>query len=258
VVFIITDDQDVELGSLNAMPIVKKELIEQGTMLRNFFVDVPVCCPSRTSFLSGRYAHNNGAFSQPQGPGGMPTEDSGGGNWCGNGIFWKGPKQNFTVATYMKAAGYITGIFGKELNTVDANFVSPGWDRYFVLMDECKYFGNSWADDGRKTTLNSSVYMTTAIQDAAFQWIDANRRTSERPWPFFAYIAPHAPHQPAQPDVMHETAFADLKAPRTPAWNMSAPDHHWYSYTMYCTLSTVHCTLHTIACLKHLGRPPLV
>lgn len=26
---------------------------------------------------------------------------------------------------------------------------------------------------------------------------------------------------------MHETKFADLKAPRTPAYNLSAPDHHW-------------------------------
>ena len=41
------------------------------------------------------------------------------------------------------------------------------------------------------------------------------------------YMAPHAPHQPAQPDVMYETAFANLTAPRTPAWNISAPDHHW-------------------------------
>eukprot|EP01050_Picozoa_sp_SAG11_P010642 SAG11_NODE_1078_length_5963_cov_5.690825_3_plen_130_part_00 len=26
---------------------------------------------------------------------------------------------------------------------------------------------------------------------------------------------------------MHETKFAKLKAPRTPAYNLSAPDHHW-------------------------------
>ena len=58
-------------------------------------------------------------------------------------------------------------IFGKELNSVDASYVSPGWDKYFVLMNECVYFGNSFADNGRKTTVNESLYMTTAIQDAA-------------------------------------------------------------------------------------------
>ena len=90
------DHQDVELGSLNAMPILNQQLVQQGTMFRNFFVDVPVCCPSRTSFLSGRYAHNNGAFGGSHG-------------WCGKGVFWQGPKQNYTMATYMKAGGYVTG-----------------------------------------------------------------------------------------------------------------------------------------------------
>ena len=120
-------------------------------------------------------------------------------------------------------------IFGKELNSVDASYVSPGWDKYFVLMNECVYFGNSFADNGRKTTVNESLYMTTAIQDAALEWIVANKRNASagKIWPFFAYVAPHAPHQPAQPDIMHEQDFADLTAPRTPAWNLSAPDHHW-------------------------------
>ena len=45
VIFIITDDQDVELGSLSSMPILQRELVQQGTTLANFFVDVPVCCP---------------------------------------------------------------------------------------------------------------------------------------------------------------------------------------------------------------------
>ena len=78
---------------------------------------------SRTSFLSGRYAHNNGAC-------GIAPHSTAPGGWCGNGHFWKGPLQHYTVATYMKSAGYVTGIFGKELNEVDVNFVPPGWDRY--------------------------------------------------------------------------------------------------------------------------------
>ena len=44
-IFIITDDQDVELGSLSSMPILQRELVQQGTTLANFYVDVPVCCP---------------------------------------------------------------------------------------------------------------------------------------------------------------------------------------------------------------------
>ena len=49
VIFIITDDQDVELGSLSSMPILQRELVEQGTTLQNFFVTVPVHYVSSSS-----------------------------------------------------------------------------------------------------------------------------------------------------------------------------------------------------------------
>lgn len=220
VVFILTDDQDTLLGSLEAMPIVRRELVAKGTTLTHFYVDVPVCCPSRTSYLSGRYAHNNGAVAT------LPHARTAHG-WCGNGVFWKGPKGHHSLPVYMKSAGYVTGIFGKELNSAEPTYRSPGWDKYYVLLDECNYYGNSWADDGRRTTVPPTMYMTTAIADAAFGWIRRNVRTPSRPWPFFANIAPHAPHQPAQPDVNYTTLFAPLAAPRTAAWNLSAADHHW-------------------------------
>lgn len=149
------------------------------------------------------------------------------GGWCGEGYFWKGPLQHQSVATYMKAAGYTTGIFGKELNVVDTTYVSPGWDRYFVVEDECNYFGNRFADNGRLTQVGSETYMTTAIQNTSLEWIRSNRRTPVRPFPFFLYIGVHAPHQPATPDVKYESLFPNVTAPRTPAWNMSAADHHW-------------------------------
>ena len=45
--FIITDDQDIKLGSLDVQPQVRSLLTEKGMFFQNAFVTTPVCCPSR-------------------------------------------------------------------------------------------------------------------------------------------------------------------------------------------------------------------
>lgn len=46
-VYILTDDQDIKLGSLEVQPAVQSLLVEQGLFFNNAFVTTPVCCPSR-------------------------------------------------------------------------------------------------------------------------------------------------------------------------------------------------------------------
>ena len=48
-IIILTDDQDVLLGGLEPMPKTRRLLQEQGATLSNFFVNTPICCPSRTA-----------------------------------------------------------------------------------------------------------------------------------------------------------------------------------------------------------------
>jgi hypothetical protein len=66
--------------------------------------------------------------------------------------------------------------------------------------------------------------------------LNANGVSAGDKRPFFAYVAPKAPHiedgpgwpmaQPA-PWYNQSSLFEGIKAPRTPNWNLSAPDHHW-------------------------------
>lgn len=58
IIFILTDDQDIEMGSLDHMPFVQKHLIDKGTLFRNHFVTTAICCPSRVSLWTGLHAHN--------------------------------------------------------------------------------------------------------------------------------------------------------------------------------------------------------
>lgn len=57
-VFIITDDQDLHLSSLDYMPLVQKHLGEQGTFYKRHYCTIAICCPSRVSLLTGKAAHN--------------------------------------------------------------------------------------------------------------------------------------------------------------------------------------------------------
>lgn len=58
VVFVLTDDQDVHLSSLDYMPLVKKHLVERGTFFSRHYATTAVCCPSRVTLWTGRFAHN--------------------------------------------------------------------------------------------------------------------------------------------------------------------------------------------------------
>lgn len=58
IVFILTDDQDEQLGSLDYMPFVQKHFVNEGTYYRKHFCTISICCPSRVSLLTGQAAHN--------------------------------------------------------------------------------------------------------------------------------------------------------------------------------------------------------
>lgn len=56
VLFIITDDQDLHMNSLSAMPKLNKLLGDGGTTYERHFCTVSLCCPSRVNLLTGRAA----------------------------------------------------------------------------------------------------------------------------------------------------------------------------------------------------------
>ena len=59
ILFILTDDLDAKLGTLQYMPHLQQLMVSQGLMFNDFLIDTPLCCPSRSSFLRGQYLHNH-------------------------------------------------------------------------------------------------------------------------------------------------------------------------------------------------------
>lgn len=58
VVFILTDDQDLHMNSLDFMPNLQKHLVQEGTFYEKHYATIALCCPSRVSLWTGRAAHN--------------------------------------------------------------------------------------------------------------------------------------------------------------------------------------------------------
>ncbi|HYX23386.1 MAG TPA: sulfatase-like hydrolase/transferase, partial [Thermoanaerobaculia bacterium] len=53
VVFILTDDQDLVLNSMSYMPQTRALLAQQGMTFTQDFVPLSLCCPSRSTILTG-------------------------------------------------------------------------------------------------------------------------------------------------------------------------------------------------------------
>ena len=57
ILLFITDDQDNFLDGMTPMTKTKS-WFKNGQEFTNAFVSTPVCCPSRSSILTGKYQHN--------------------------------------------------------------------------------------------------------------------------------------------------------------------------------------------------------
>ena len=97
VVVVMTDDQ--RLWDMEAMPQTKRLIGRAGTTFENAVATYPLCCPSRSTFLSGQYEHNHGVL----------------GNHAPEGGYAKFDFTN-ALGVWLQAAGYRTAHVGKQLN----------------------------------------------------------------------------------------------------------------------------------------------
>lgn len=213
-VFILTDDLDAELGTIDYMPYLKELLISKGLTLEDYFVSNPVCCPSRSTYLRGQYNHNNGVYTNDPPSGGFER-------------FYLLENESSTLATWLQAAGYNTVFLGKYLNGYpfreDRTHVPVGWTEWYGAAKGRPYPGYKYSLNENGVLVDYDVegqgeaqYMTDVLARITVDFI---RRSVDDPAPFFIYLAPFAPHEPARPAPRHEQLFPDLAAPRTASFN---------------------------------------
>jgi arylsulfatase A-like enzyme len=190
VLLILTDDQGFGDIGIHGNPRIKTpnldRLSRQGIELEHFYV-CPVCSPTRSSLLTGRYNYRTGIVDTYLGRSMMRPDE-------------------VTLAQMFRAAGYRTGIFGKWHlgDNYPLRPMDRGFDESLVLKgggisqasDPPTPGGSSYFDpllqfNGK--LIGTKGYCSDVYTDAALRFIGQSR---ERP--FFAYLAYNAPHEPLQ------------------------------------------------------------
>src|SRR5215216_1214833 len=206
IIFVLTDDLDY--ASAQKMPNLRSLLIDQGTSFENAFVSHPVCCPSRSTILTGLYDHNHDVRSNNPPDGGFQK------------FLSEGHEEN-TIAVNLQESGYQTAFFGKYLNGYpagDPTHVPPGWDEWYGKEEGQKLYDYDINENGEVISYGKKTedFYTDVLSGQATDFV---RRAAPEDRPFFAFIARTAPHEPATPAKRHKGAFADEKVPRPPSFD---------------------------------------
>jgi len=161
-------------------------LADGGIRFTSFYVPTPVCGPSRSALLTGRYPPRCG----------MP------GN-IGPDTEYGLPLEEITLASLLKQEGYNTMHIGKwHLGHYKPEYMptSRGFDHYFGLLYSNDMI-RPWVQTDTPLRLMKDIeaiedtviqeYLTVRYTEQALQFIESNRDH-----PFFLYLAYSMPHLP--------------------------------------------------------------
>ena len=205
IILFLTDDQDQLLFGMDPM-IKTKTWFQTGQSFDNAFVSTPICCPSRSSLLTGRYQHNTHVVN-----------NSISGNCYGKK--WYGLESRSTFASILKDnTDYDTFYAGKYLNQYHGKAVPRGWNYWAGLIGNSRYYNYKLNINGHLEHHGFNYtedYLTDVIGRLALNFL--RNQTCQRPFLMvLAFPAPHAPFTPAPQYADH---FSELVAPRIPSFN---------------------------------------
>jgi arylsulfatase A-like enzyme len=177
---LMTDDQSHDSLTAQFMPRTLAGLADEGVRFTEGFDTTALCCPSRSSFLTGQYARHHGVHV---------NQDR---------------LEATTIADRLHAAGYRTGLVGKYLNSWkgDARPEFDDWTAWIAGYEDAKM-------NVRGTFESVPGYQTYVLRDFALRFL----RETPADQPFFLMFTPHAPHLPATPAPQDADAYTEL-----PAW----------------------------------------
>ena len=206
IVLILADDLSMDLVSdkggilAKTMPNLAKMQREGATFTR-FFVTDSLCCPSRTSLLTGKLPHNSGVYTNVPPSGGYRG-------------FMDHGNEAASIAVALHGQSYLTSMNGKYLNGYKPeSHPSPlGWSDWGVA-------GSGYVNFNVVVNENGTLVMHP---EHLTDWLAAKGQSfiaKAGGQPFFLELAPFSPHGPYVPPTRYADSFDGMTYPRTPAFN---------------------------------------
>jgi arylsulfatase A-like enzyme len=204
VILIMTDDQGYGDYGFHGNHHIKTPVLDNfaqnSISFTNFHVS-PVCAPTRSSLMTGRYSLRTGVRDTYNGGAIMSTNE-------------------VTIAEILSKSGYQTGIFGKW--HLGDNYPTRPMDQGFKEsvvhlgggVGQPGDYPNYWAKDSSyfdPTLMHNGVlenyqgYCSDVYTDEAIKYIKEN---SEKP--FFIYLSYNAPHTPLQLPQEYYDMYKDI------------------------------------------------
>ncbi|MGB3586961.1 MAG: arylsulfatase [Tunicatimonas sp.] len=204
VLLIITDDQGYGDLGFTGNPHIKTPVLDQfaeeSIRLTNFYVS-PVCAPTRSSLMTGRYSLRTGVHDTYNGGATMASSE-------------------VTIAEMLQQADYRTGIFGKWHlgDNYPSRPIDQGFDESVIHLaggmgqvgDFTNYFqkDSSYFDpvlwhNGEQRSYQG--YCSDIFAEQAIEFIQNNQSS-----PFFCYLSFNAPHTPLQVPDKYYQMYQDI------------------------------------------------
>jgi arylsulfatase A-like enzyme len=190
ILYIMSDDHAAHAISaygskVNRTPNIDR-LARGGMRFNNCFCTNSICTPSRASILTGTYSHINR----------VP-------------VFNHLDPRVPTLAKYLQAAGYHTGMIGKW----HLGSAPRGFDYWRILPGQGVYFDPVFITPAGRT--KQAGYATDIITDLTINFI----KDRPRGRPFFVMCHHKAPHRPWRPDEWHRKQWAAVQVPEPATFN---------------------------------------
>ncbi len=210
IILVITDDQGYGDLGIHGNPFIRTPVLDslakKSTRIDPFYVS-PVCAPTRSSLMTGRYHLRTGVYDTYNGGAMMAPGE-------------------LTIAEVLAENGYHTGMVGKwhlgdsyPMRPMDQGFQyslahkgggigQPGDDYANFIRGDSSYFDPYLWENGKQ--VRRKGYCSDIFTEQAIRFI-REHEDGEREDPFFLYLSFNAPHTPLQLPESYEKEYSEME-----------------------------------------------